>query len=297
MSNFNPNSDRESNPDELEAWQQYCREREAEYQEWLENQREAEAKEQQDREYEAQHLEQQRQDEQRRLDQQRQRDANRRKAERPTSRDQQRTLERVLYDRQQQSIQEENRSISDPKKGLDRHDFYNIETAHELEAAMGRARHQGVNPANEKQFQRFLDREAAQGINQVEGKRSLADRYKELRERRDEAIAAMQRGAPADQIPSMKLYESTWEQQHRRAHERQVFQENREWAQSLDVKQAQLHQSVSPAQQRLAEIRSQQSTQPIERTPARERLDQMRVRHNNTDPDKDDRNPFKGKSR
>ncbi len=110
---------------------------------------------------------------------------------------------------------------SEHKQGLDRHALYNIETAHELDAAMGRAQMQGIDPANEKRFQQFLDQEAQQGIHQVEGKRSLAERYRELRQRRDEAITLMQRSVPSNLIPSMQLQESIWEQQYRLNKEKQ----------------------------------------------------------------------------
>lgn len=311
MASFNPSPEQEPDPNRLEAWQQYCQEREAQYEEWKEQQRESETQDQQNREYEEQRIEQQRQDKQRRQDEQRRYDeqrcedqaridaqrkqeSDRRKSEKHTAPfNDPRILERAVYDRYQQKITEENRSISESKQGLDRHDFYNIETAHELEAAMNRAHAQGVNPANEKQFQRFLDREAEQGIHQTEGKRPLADRYRELRERRDESVSMMKRGAPSDLMPSMKLYESTWEQRYRLDLEHKAFQENREWARYIDTKQAQWSQKAqSPARQRLAEIRTQ--TQTLERTPAREKLDQIRERYGS---DENNRNSFKDKSR
>lgn len=304
---FDP--DQAPTPKNLDAWQQHCQEREAQFQEWLERQRENEQQDQ-----ESQSIEQQRQYEQRkhddqrrngdqrrnqqaRVDEQRKREADHRKPEKHTATtDDQRILERAMYDRHQQKITEENRSISEPKQGLDRHDWYNIDTAHELEGAMSRARSQGINPAHEKQVQKFLDREAEQGTHQTEGKRSLSERYKELRERRDEAIQAMQQGARVDQIPSMKLYESTWEQAHRLRQERQAFQENREWAQHLDTRQAQWSQKThSPARERLAEIRASDA-QTIERTPARENLDQTRAQFDiNSEQQSEDR--FKGKFR
>lgn len=298
QSSFNP--DREPNLDDLDAWQQYWQDLEARQRESTEQrEKEQTQQEQQNIEAEQQRIEQQRQEDQRRQDEQRRYNEQRR-AEQTRSDDRrkqstnrrapslqnQRSLEQTLTDIHQQDITEENRSVSEPKPGgLDRHDWYNIETAHELESAMDRARAQGVDPSNEKQFQKFLDREAEQGVHQTEGKRSLADRYQELRERRDEAVQAMKRGARGDEVPSMKLYESNWEQQYRINQERQIFQENREWAQHLDRKQAEWNQKT-PARQRLAEIRSQTATQTIEWTAAREKLDQIRQQHDIQDHDR-----------
>jgi hypothetical protein len=90
-------------------------------------------------------------------------------------------------------------------KGLDRHDFYNIDTAHELEDAMQRAAVQGVDYAKPDKFQRFLEQEAAAGVGQVEGRRSLSDRYQELRQQSQDAASLTERGARPEQIPAVKL--------------------------------------------------------------------------------------------
>jgi hypothetical protein len=138
-------------------------------------------------------------------------------------------------------------------RGLDDHDFYNIDTAHELEDAMQRAASQGVDYGDADKFQRFLDKEAAAGVGQVEGKRSLSDRHQELRQQSQEAASLTERGARAEQIPAVKLYESAQEQQFRVEQERSVKSQER-----------------SPARERLAEIRQQHGIAEIDRTADRE---------------------------
>jgi hypothetical protein len=125
-------------------------------------------------------------------------------------------------------------------KGLDRHDFYNLDTAHELEDAIGRAAAQGVDYSKPDKFQRFLEREAEAGVGQVEGKRSLFSRYQELQQQSQEAASLTERGARPDQIPEVKLHESAQEQRFRVEQERSLRGQER-----------------SPARERLAEIRQQ----------------------------------------
>jgi hypothetical protein len=138
-------------------------------------------------------------------------------------------------------------------RGLDDHDFYNIDTAHELEAAMQRAAVQGVDYGKPDQFQRFLDREAEAGVGQVEGRRSLSDRHQEIRQQSHAAASLTERGARPDQIPAVKLYESAQEQQFRVEQERSVRGQER-----------------SPARERLAEIRTQHGIAESDRSADRE---------------------------
>jgi hypothetical protein len=138
-------------------------------------------------------------------------------------------------------------------KGLDRHDFYNLDTAYELEDAMQRAAAQGIDYGKPDQFQRFLDKEAEAGVGQVEGRRSLSDRHQELRQQSQEAASLTERGARAEQIPAVKLYESAQEQQFRVEQERSVHGQER-----------------SPARERLAEIRQQHGIAETDRTAERE---------------------------
>jgi hypothetical protein len=138
-------------------------------------------------------------------------------------------------------------------KELDRHDFYNLDTAYELEDAMQRAAVQGVDYAKPDKFQRFLEQEAAAGVGQVEGRRSLSDRHQELRQLSQEAASLTERGARAEQIPAVKLYESAQEQQFRVEQERSVRGQER-----------------SPARERLAEIRQQHGIAETDRTADRE---------------------------
>jgi hypothetical protein len=137
--------------------------------------------------------------------------------------------------------------------GLDRHDFYNLDTAHELEDAMQRAAAQGVDYGKPDKFQRFLDKEAEAGVGQVEGRRSLSDRHQELRQQSQEAASLTERGARAEQIPAVKLYESAQEQQFRVEQERSMRGQER-----------------SPARERLAEIRQQHGIAETDRTADRE---------------------------
>jgi hypothetical protein len=138
-------------------------------------------------------------------------------------------------------------------KGLDRHDFYNIDTAYELEDAMQRAAVQGVDYAKPDKFQRFLDKEAEAGVGQVEGRRSLSDRHQELRQQSQEAASLTERGARPEQIPAVKLYESAQEQQFRVEQERSLRGQER-----------------SPARERLAEIRQQHGIAETDRSAERE---------------------------
>jgi hypothetical protein len=138
-------------------------------------------------------------------------------------------------------------------KGLDRHDFYNLDTAYELEDAMQRAASKGVDYGKPDKFQRFLEQEAEAGVGQVEGKRSLSDRHQELRQQSQEAASLTERGARAEQIPAVKLYESAQEQQFRVEQERSGRGQER-----------------SPARERLAEIRQQHGISELERSPERE---------------------------
>jgi hypothetical protein len=138
-------------------------------------------------------------------------------------------------------------------KGLDRHDFYNLDTAYELEDAMQRAASKGVDYGKPDKFQRFLEQEAEAGVGQVEGKRSLSARHQELRQQSQDAASLTERGARSEQIPAVKLYESAQEQQFRVEQERSVRGQER-----------------SPARERLAEIRQQRGIAETDRSPERE---------------------------
>jgi hypothetical protein len=158
-------------------------------------------------------------------------------------------LERLSYADWQAEQKRETVRPDGAGKGLDRHDFYNIDTAHELEDAMHRAAVQGVDYSDADKFQRFLEKEAASGIGQVEGRRSLSDRHQELRQQSQEAANLTERGARPEQIPAVKLYESAQEQQFRVEQERAVKGQKR-----------------SPARERLAEIRQQHGISETDRT-------------------------------
>jgi hypothetical protein len=168
-------------------------------------------------------------------------------------------LERLSYADWQAEQQRETRPPDAAGKGLDRHDFYNIDTAHELEGAMQRAATQGVDYGKPDKFQRFLEQEAAAGVGQVEGKRSLSDRHQELRQQSQEAASLTERGARAEQIPAVKLYESAQEQQFR--------------------------------------VEQERSMRGQERSPAREQLAEIRQQHGISETDRADREPSRGRSR
>jgi hypothetical protein len=163
------------------------------------------------------------------------------------------TLQRLSYADWQAEQERETVRPDGAGKGLDRHDFYNLDTAYELEDAMQRAASKGVDYGDADQFQRFLDKEAEAGIEQVEGKRSLSDRHQELRQQSQEAASLTERGARAEQIPVVKLYESAQEQQFRVEQERSIRGQER-----------------SPVRERLAEIRQQHGISAMERSPERE---------------------------
>jgi hypothetical protein len=162
-------------------------------------------------------------------------------------------LERLSYADWQAEQQRESVRPDGAGTGLDRHDFYNLDTAHELEDAMQRAAAQGVDYGKPDKFQRFLEQEAAAGVGQVEGRRSLSDRHQELRQQSQEAASLTECGARAEQIPAVKLYESAQEQQFRIEQERSVKGQER-----------------SPARERLAEIRQQHGIAETDRTAERE---------------------------
>lgn len=267
MTLFNSDPEQESDPYSLEAWlNHYYRQREAEYQQQLE-QRQAEQREQQEQEYESQRIEQERtdwerqQEDKRRLNEQRQQGEQRRHNEERRKQQTRSTVERP------QKVQEIDRGnyIQPPQRQpqLSRHDRYNIDTAHELEAAADRARSQGLDPTNEKQFQRFLNHETQEGLHQPEGKRPLSERYQELRDRRNQATALIERGASPDRIPELSLRESEQEQQYRLAHQREIRQADR---------------VQSTARDRLAQLRRNR-TPEIESTSARDKLAQTRVEY------------------
>lgn len=266
MTILNSDPEQELDPNSLEAWLNQCRKREAEFQQWLEQQ-DIERREREEQDYEARRTEQERRDRERqhenerRLNEQRQQDEQRRRN------DERRKQSRAEADRPQKVQEIDRGNYARPRQkpeGLSRHDRYNIDTAHELEAAADRARSQGIDPTNEKQFQRFLNDETQQGIHQPEGKRPLSERYQELRDRRDQAITLIERGASPDQIPELSLRESDWEQQHRIAHQREIRQGDR---------------FQSTARDRLAQIRNDRATAEIQPTPAREKLAQTRAEH------------------
>jgi hypothetical protein len=142
-----------------------------------------------------------------------------------------------------------------PQQGLDRHDFYNLDTAHELEEAMQRAAAQGVDYTKADKFQQFLEQEADRGVGQVEGKRSLSERFGELQQQSREVADLTARGARAEQIPAVKLYESAHEQQFRIGQERELRGQGQE---------------RSPARERLAEIRQQHGLEQPERLAERQ---------------------------
>lgn len=285
-----------SGRDFWQEWLDYTRQKESEYERWQEEYRQWEESQrlEEQRQADAQQ-EQQRLDDQRRQNEQKQLNDQRREqrtktAERQEERRESKqlesqrdlsTLERAMYANWNQKLREET-AFSDYKQGLDRHDFYNIDTAHELESAMGRAASQGVDYHSEKKFQQFLDREAEQGIGQAEGKRPLNDRYQELRQRRDEAVSLMRRNVPSDMIPSMKLYESNWEQQHRLGKEQQAFQENMQWVQGGEKR---------------IQHRQQQRAQTQEKSSARERLEQIRAANGITDQTQNQQQRAQGKDR
>ncbi len=135
-------------------------------------------------------------------------------------------LQRLEYqDWLAQQEREEVAPAGGVSQGLDRHDFYSIDTAHELEDAMERAGLQGVDYTNADKFQAFLDLEAQQDINQVEGKRSLADRFQDLTQQSKEVADLTERGVRPEQIPTVQLYESAQEQTFRQEQERNLAQE------------------------------------------------------------------------
>jgi hypothetical protein len=162
-------------------------------------------------------------------------------------------LVRERRDYHDQMTETRSRDSDTAGSGLDEHDFYNIDTAHELEDAMQRAAVQGVDYGKPDQFQRFLDKEAEAGVGQVEGRRSLSDRHQELRQQSQDAASLTERGARPDQIPAVKLYESAQEQQFRVEQERSMKGQER-----------------SPARERLAEIRQQHGIAETDRTADRE---------------------------
>jgi hypothetical protein len=162
-------------------------------------------------------------------------------------------LERLSYADWQAEQQREAVQPDGAGKGLDRHDFYNLDTAHELEDTMQRAAVQGVDYGKPDKFQQFLEQEAAAGVGQVEGRRSLSDRHQELRQQSQDAASLTERGARTEQIPAVKLYESAQEQQFRVEQERSLKGQER-----------------SPARERLAEIRQQHGISETDRTAERE---------------------------
>jgi hypothetical protein len=68
-----------------------------------------------------------------------------------------------------------------PAMAITRHDFYNIDTGFELMAAIRRAgAAYPIAISQTDRLQQWLDNEAGNGIAQSAGRRSLADRYRDL---------------------------------------------------------------------------------------------------------------------
>ena len=118
---------------------------------------------------------------------------------------------------------------------------------------MERAAGQGIDYSDADKFQKFLDTELEQGVNQVEGKRSLGDRFQDLTQQTREVADLTARDARPEQIPTVQLYESAQEQSFRLEQEQQLSRDQ--------------GQEQSPARERLAQIRQEHGLGDREREP------------------------------
>lgn len=167
-------------------------------------------------------------------------------------------LQRMAYQDWLEQQQQEDVALSGGlSQGLDRHDFYHLDTAHELEEAMERAAVQGIDYTNAEKFQQFLEQEAQQGVHQIEGKRSLSHRFQDLTQQSKEVADLTERGARPEQIPTVQLYESAQEQTFRLEQERNLIREP--------------EQQQSPAREKLAQIRQEHGLNDREREPEQQR--------------------------
>jgi hypothetical protein len=99
---------------------------------------------------------------------------------------------------------------------ISRHDFYNIDTGFELMAAIQRAGAAHPISINQtKRLQQCLDDEARKAIAQSAGRRSLADRYRDLSQRIEAANTLSRRQIPTCEIDPPQLRESDSEQRFR----------------------------------------------------------------------------------
>lgn len=126
---------------------------------------------------------------------------------------------RQVQEQMNREDQQDRLRFSGQRQGMDRHDYYNIQFAAELEGAMGRARQNGFNINQSEQVLKFLEKEEAQARPDGKGsdavKRPLSDRYREFVDRTRERDSLLKRGVPEKLIPSVQLYESFPEQQVR----------------------------------------------------------------------------------
>jgi hypothetical protein len=99
---------------------------------------------------------------------------------------------------------------------ITRHDFYNIDTGLELMAAIQRAgADQRIDIHHTERLQSWLDREVRDGIAQSAGRRSLADRYRDLSQQIEAANTLSRRQLPTCEIDPPQLRESKSEQRFR----------------------------------------------------------------------------------
>ena len=187
--------------------------------------------------------------------------------------DERQPLRQVQEQMYREGIQDQLRA-SGQKQGLDRHDYYHMAFAAELDGAMDRAKAAGVNINKPEQVLKFIQKEEAQARTEGQTtdapKRLLSDRYQEFTRRTKERDSLLRRGVPEKLVPSTQLRESHSEQQ---ARFRQQFDQaldetqwrsevNQRWQQKQSAKAAAQSSELSPARARLEQIRAANGIDP-----------------------------------
>jgi len=182
--------------------------------------------------------------------------------------DERQPLRQVQEQMYQEGLQDQLRS-SGQKQGLDRHDYYHMEFAAELDGAMGRAKAAGVNVNKLEQVLKFIQREEtqdrAEGKTMDSPKRLLSDRYQEFTRRTKERDSLLRRGVPEKLVPTAQLRESHSEQQARFRRQFDQALDETQWRSEVNQRWQQKQSAkteLSPARARLEQIRAANGIDP-----------------------------------
>ena len=182
--------------------------------------------------------------------------------------DERQPLRQVQEQMYRESVQDQLRS-SGQKQGLDRHDYYHMEFAAELDGAMGRAKAAGVNINKPEQVLKFIQKEESQPRTEDKTtdspKRLLSDRYQEFTRRTKERDSLLRRGVPEKLVPTAQLRESHSEQQARFRQQFDQALDETQWRSEVNQRWQQKQSAkaeLSPARARLEQIRAAHGIDP-----------------------------------